>query len=36
MDVTTNSKWFYNSILNLFKDIKEREEVADLIVWQNQ
>ena len=36
MDVTTDSERFYNSVLNLFEDIEEREEVADLIVWWNR
>jgi len=34
--VTTDSERFYNSVLNLFEDIEEREEVADLIVWWNR
>jgi hypothetical protein len=32
----TNSQRFYDSILNLFKDVEEREEVEDLIDWWNQ
>jgi hypothetical protein len=34
--MTTDSERFYNSVLNLFEDIEEREEVADLIVWWNR
>jgi len=35
-DIVTNSQRFYDSILNLFKDVEEREEVEDLIDWWNQ
>jgi hypothetical protein len=35
-DLTTDSERFYNSVLTIFEDIEEREEVADLIVWWNR
>ena len=36
MDMVTNSNWFYNSILELFDDIEEQEEVRELIEWWNR
>ena len=33
MDTVTDSDWFYNSILELFDDIEEQEEVHKLIEW---
>ena len=35
-DLATNSERFYNSILDLFYDPDEQEEVTDLIVWWNR
>jgi hypothetical protein len=29
----TNSEQFYNSILDIFDDEKEKEEVSDLLAW---
>ena len=34
--MVTNSNWFYNSILELFDDIEEQEEVRELIEWWNR
>jgi len=35
-DLTTDSERFYNTVLDLFEDIDEREEVADLLAWWNR
>jgi hypothetical protein len=35
-NTTTDSERFCNSILELFDDVEEREEVEDLIIWWNQ
>lgn len=35
-DMVTDSERFYNSILELFDDIDEREEIDDLLVWWNR
>ncbi len=35
-DSVTDSERFYNSILELFDDIDEREEIDDLLVWWNR
>jgi hypothetical protein len=35
-DSVTDSERFYNSILELFDDVDEREEVDDLLVWWNR
>lgn len=35
-DTTTDSERFYNSVLELFDDDKEKEEVEDLLVWWNR
>ena len=35
-DSVTDSERFYNSILELFDDIDEREEIDDLFVWWNR
>jgi hypothetical protein len=32
----TDSERFYSSVLELFEDVEEREEVEDLIVWWNR
>jgi hypothetical protein len=32
----TDSQRFYDSVLNLFEDVEEREEVEDLIDWWNR
>ncbi|KAG1876239.1 hypothetical protein F4604DRAFT_1880564 [Suillus subluteus] len=32
----TNSEWFYNSILDIFKDPDEKQEVDNLVVWWNR
>ena len=34
--MVTDSERFYNSVLDLFDDIDEQEEVRDLIVWWNR
>ena len=36
MDTIMGSETFYNTVLNLFKDIEEREEVNDLQTWWNR
>jgi hypothetical protein len=36
MDLATDSERFYNSILDLFDDPEEQEEVNDLTVWWNR
>ena len=35
-DTVTDSKRFYNSLLDLFEDVDEREEVNDLLTWWNR
>lgn len=35
-DTVTDSDRFYNSILELFDDIEEQEEVRELIEWWNR
>jgi hypothetical protein len=35
-DTSTDSERFYNSVLELFDDIEEREEVEELLVWWNR
>jgi hypothetical protein len=35
-DTTTDSEHFYTSVLELFKDIEEKEEVNNPLVWWNQ
>ena len=35
-DLVTNSERFYNSVLDLFDDIDEREEINDLLMWWNR
>jgi hypothetical protein len=35
-DTVTDSERFYNSVLDLFDDVDEQEEVKDLTVWWNQ
>ena len=35
-DTVTDSERFYNSILDLFKDVEENEEVNDLLLWWNR
>ena len=35
-DTVTDSERFYTSILELFEDTDEREEVNDLMVWWNR
>ena len=32
----TDSERFYNSVLDLFEDIEEAEEVNDLLMWWNR
>lgn len=32
----TDSERFYNSMLDLFEDVEEREEVNDLLTWWNR
>jgi len=36
MDTVTDSERFYNSILDLFDDIEEKEEVNELLMWWNR
>jgi hypothetical protein len=31
----TDSERFYNSILDIFEDLEEKQEVDDLAVWWN-
>ena len=35
-DTSTDSERFYNSVLELFDDVEEREEVDELLVWWNR
>ena len=35
-DTITDSERFYNTVLDLFEDVEEREEVNDLQTWWNQ
>jgi hypothetical protein len=35
-DTATDSERFYNSILDLFDDSDEQEEVNDLVAWWNR
>ena len=35
-DTVTDSERFYNTVLDLFDDIDEREEVNDLLTWWNR
>lgn len=35
-DTATDSERFYNSILDLFSDSEEQEEVNDLLTWWNR
>jgi hypothetical protein len=35
-DLATDSERFYNSILDLFDDPDEKEEVNNLVVWWNR
>jgi hypothetical protein len=35
-DTVTDSERFYSSVLDLFEDVDEQEEVNDLIVWWNR
>ncbi len=35
-DTVTDSERFYNSILDLFEDVEENEEVNDLLLWWNR
>ncbi|KAG2115417.1 hypothetical protein BD769DRAFT_1673191 [Suillus cothurnatus] len=34
-DTVTDSERFYNSILDIFEDLEEKQEVDDLAVWWN-
>ena len=36
MDMVTDSKRFYNLILDLFEDMDEWQEVNDLQMWWNR
>ncbi|KAG1734250.1 uncharacterized protein EDB91DRAFT_1238450 [Suillus paluster] len=36
LNTVTNSEWFYNSILDIFEDPDEKQEVDDLVVWWNR
>jgi hypothetical protein len=35
-DTTSDSERFYNSVLELFDDTDEKEEVGDLLMWWNR
>jgi hypothetical protein len=35
MDTATDSERFYNSLLDLFEDVDEMEEVNNLLTWWN-
>jgi hypothetical protein len=35
-DTTTDSETFYTSVLDLFEDDDEKEEVQELLTWWNQ
>jgi hypothetical protein len=35
-DTTSDSERFYNSVLDLFDDADEKEEVGDLLMWWNR
>jgi hypothetical protein len=35
-DTVTDSEKFYNSILDLFEDTEEKEEVDNLLMWWNR
>jgi hypothetical protein len=35
-DTVTDSERFYNTVLDLFYDIEEQEEVNDLLTWWNR
>lgn len=35
-DTATDSERFYNSVLDLFDDVDEQEEVNELVVWWNR
>ena len=35
-DLVTDSERFYNSVLELFDDIDEYEEIEDLLIWWNR
>jgi hypothetical protein len=35
-DTVTDSERFYNTVLDLFDDIEEKEEVNDLLTWWNR
>ena len=35
-DKICDSKWFYNSILELLYDADEQKEVVELLIWWNQ
>jgi hypothetical protein len=34
-DLVTDSERFYGSVLKLFEDEEEKEEVSDLLTWWN-
>jgi hypothetical protein len=35
-DMATDSERFYNSILNIFKNVEEAKEVNELLIWWNE
>jgi hypothetical protein len=35
-DTVTDSEKFYNSIIELFDDVDEKEEVNELLTWWNR
>ncbi|KAG2126560.1 uncharacterized protein EDB93DRAFT_1097053 [Suillus bovinus] len=36
MDTVTDSERFYNSVLEVFEDLDEKQEIDDLVVWWNR
>ena len=35
-DTVTDSEQFYNSLLELFEDLDEKQEVDEVLVWWNR
>ncbi|KAG1901226.1 uncharacterized protein F5891DRAFT_950921, partial [Suillus fuscotomentosus] len=35
-DTVTDSERFYNSVLDIFEDLGEKQEVNDLTIWWNR
>ena len=36
MDTVMDLEWFYTLLLELFKDLDEKKEVDELLVWWNR